>query len=43
MADAIQTTRDNAHFPREAKGAHYLVPILGNLPGLYTALDALDW
>ena len=42
-ADAMQTTRDNARFLREVKGAHYLVPVLGNQPGLYAALDALDW
>jgi predicted transposase YbfD/YdcC len=42
-ADAMQTTRDNARFLREVKRAHYLVPILGNQPGLYAALDALDW
>ncbi len=27
----------------EGKHAHYLVPVLGNQPGLYAALDALDW
>jgi predicted transposase YbfD/YdcC len=42
-ADAIQTTRDNARFLREAKQAHFLWPVLGNQPGLYAALDALDW
>jgi predicted transposase YbfD/YdcC len=42
-ADAIQTTRDNARFLREVKQAHFLVPVLGNQPGLYAALDALDW
>jgi predicted transposase YbfD/YdcC len=42
-AGAMQTTRDNARFLREVKGAHYLVPVLGNQPGLYAALDALDW
>ncbi len=42
-ADAMQTTRDNARFLREVKGAHYLWPVLGNQPGLYAALDALDW
>jgi predicted transposase YbfD/YdcC len=42
-ADAMQTTRDNARFLRDAKGAHYLLPVLGNQPGLYAALDALDW
>ena len=42
-ADAMQTTRDNARFLREVKGARYLWPVLGNQPGLYAALDALDW
>jgi predicted transposase YbfD/YdcC len=42
-ADAMQTTRDNARFLRAVKRAHYLVPVLGNQPGLYAALDALDW
>lgn len=42
-ADAMQTTRDNARFLREVKNAHYLLPILGNQPGIYAALDALDW
>ncbi|MCA1682339.1 MAG: transposase family protein, partial [Actinobacteria bacterium] len=42
-ADAMQTTRDNARFLRTAKNAHYLWPVLGNQPGLYTALDTLDW
>ena len=42
-ADAMQTTRDNARFLRKVKNAHYLVPALGNQPGLYAALDALDW
>jgi predicted transposase YbfD/YdcC len=42
-ADAMQTTRDNARFLRQVKHAHYLVPVLGNQPGTYAALDALDW
>ena len=42
-ADAMQTTRDNARFLREVKHAHFLWPVLGNQPGLYAALDALDW
>jgi Transposase DDE domain len=42
-ADAMQTTRDNARFVREAKQAHYLWPVLGNQPGTYAALDALPW
>ena len=27
----------------EDKHAHYLLPALGSQPGLYAALDALDW
>jgi predicted transposase YbfD/YdcC len=42
-ADAMQTTRENARFLREDKHAHYLLPVLGNQPGLYAQLDALDW
>lgn len=42
-ADAMQATRDNARFLRQVKQAHFLVPVLGNQPGLYAALDALDW
>jgi len=42
-ADAMQTTRDNARFLREVKHAHFLWPVLGNQPGLYAQLDALDW
>jgi predicted transposase YbfD/YdcC len=42
-AGAMQTTRDNARFLREVKHAHFLWPVLGNQPGLYAALDALDW
>ena len=42
-ADAMQTTRENARWIAEDKHAHYLLPVLGNQPGLYTALDALDW
>jgi hypothetical protein len=42
-ADAIQTTRENTRFLREDAHAHYLLPVLGNQPGLYAALDALDW
>ena len=42
-ADAMQTTRDNARFVREAKQAHFLWPVLGNQPGAYAALDALPW
>jgi predicted transposase YbfD/YdcC len=42
-ADAMQTTRENARWLTEGKHAHYLVPVLGNQPGMYAALDALDW
>ena len=40
-ANAIQTTRTNARFLRQVKNARYLVPVLGNQPGPYAALDAL--
>jgi len=43
VADAMQTTRENARWLREDKDAQYLLPVLGNQPGLYAALDALDW
>ena len=42
-ADAMQATRENARWTVEDKHAHYLLPVLGNQPGLYAALDALDW
>lgn len=42
-SDAMQTTRDNARWLRQDKDAQYLWPVLGNQPGLYAALDALDW
>ncbi len=42
-SDAMQTTRGNARFLREDKHAHFLVPVLGNQPGAYAALDALPW
>jgi predicted transposase YbfD/YdcC len=42
-ADAMQATRDNARYVREVKHAHFLWPVLGNQPGMYAALDALDW
>jgi predicted transposase YbfD/YdcC len=42
-ADAMQATRENARWLVEGKHAHYLVPVLGNQPGLYAALDALPW
>jgi predicted transposase YbfD/YdcC len=42
-ADAMQTTRAGARFLREDKNAHYLLPVLGNQPRLFAALDELDW
>ncbi len=42
-ADAMQTTRENARWIVEDKHAQYLLPVLGNQPGMYAALDALDW
>ena len=42
-ADAMQTTRENARWIVEDKHAQYLLPVLGNQPGTYAALDALDW
>jgi predicted transposase YbfD/YdcC len=42
-ADAIQTTRENARWLHDDKHAFYLLPVLGNQPGLYGQLDALDW
>ncbi len=42
-ADAMQATRENARWLTQDKHAHYLVPVLGNQPGLYAALDALPW
>jgi predicted transposase YbfD/YdcC len=42
-ADAMQATRENARWLTRDKHAHYLLPVLGNQPRLYAALDALDW
>jgi predicted transposase YbfD/YdcC len=42
-ADAMQTTRENARWLTEDKQAQYLLPVLGNQPGPYAALDALPW
>ena len=42
-ADAMQTQREHARWLTEDKHARYLLPVLGNQPGLYAALDALDW
>jgi predicted transposase YbfD/YdcC len=41
--DAMQANRDNSLFLRQAKGAHYLWPVLGNQPNLNAELNALDW
>jgi len=42
-ADAMQTQREHARWLTEDKDAFYLLPVLGNQPGMYAALDALDW
>jgi predicted transposase YbfD/YdcC len=42
-ADAMQAARDNARWLTEDKHAQYLVPVLGNQPGLYAAPGALPW
>ena len=42
-ADAMQTQREHARWLTEGKDAFYLLPVLGNQPGTYAALDALDW
>ncbi|MCA1675838.1 MAG: ISAs1 family transposase, partial [Actinobacteria bacterium] len=42
-ADAIQTQRAHARWLIQDKNAHYLLPVLGNQPGLYKRLDALAW
>jgi predicted transposase YbfD/YdcC len=42
-ADAMQTQREHARWLTEDKDAFYLVPVLGNQPGLYAQLDALNW
>ena len=42
-ADAMQTQREHARWLEEDKDAFYLLPVLGNQPGMYAALDALDW
>jgi predicted transposase YbfD/YdcC len=42
-ADAMQTQREHARWLTEDKDAFYLVPVLGNQPGLYAQLDALPW
>jgi predicted transposase YbfD/YdcC len=42
-ADAMQAQRGHARWLAEDKNAFYLLPVLGNQPGTYAALDALDW
>jgi predicted transposase YbfD/YdcC len=42
-ADAMQATRPNAGWVVQDKHGHYLLPVLGNQPGLYARLDALPW
>ncbi len=42
-ADAMQTQREHARWLTEDKDAFYLLPVLGNQPGTYAALDALNW
>jgi predicted transposase YbfD/YdcC len=42
-ADAMQTQRAHARWLVEGKDAHYLLPALGNQPGLFARLDALPW
>jgi len=42
-ADAMQTQREHARWLTDDKHAFYLLPVLGNQPGTYAALDALDW
>lgn len=39
----MQTQREHARWLTEDKDAFYLLPVLGNQPGTYAALDALDW
>ena len=41
-ADAMQTQREHARWLTEDKDAYWLLPVLGNQPGTYAALDALD-
>ncbi len=42
-ADAMQTQREHARWLTEDKDAYWLLPVLGNQPETYAALDALDW
>lgn len=41
--DAGHTVRAHATFLVEEIGAHYVMIVKGNTPGLYARLDALDW
>jgi predicted transposase YbfD/YdcC len=42
-ADAMQTQRKHARWPREQKKAHFVFPGLDDQPTLFDRLDALDW
>ena len=42
-ADAMQTQREHARWLTGDKDAFYLLPVLGNQPGMYAALDVLGW
>src|SRR5258708_8537951 len=42
-ADAMQATREHARWTVEGKHAPDLAPVLGNQPGMFAQLDALDW
>ncbi len=37
--DAMHTQRANAHFLREDKDAHFILPVLDNQPTLFARLD----
>lgn len=41
--DAMHTQRANAHFLREDKDAHFILPVLDNQPTLFARLDTLAW
>ena len=41
--DAMHTQRANAHFLREDKDAHFILPVLDNQPTLFARLDGLAW
>ena len=40
--DALHCQRKHARYLRE-RGAHYVLPVAGNQPGLFDRLDALPW